>query len=77
MATGGGNPGSLVRVGTEAAGTNPVLLLIDLLTRTTDLNPNEQEQLTKLRGADFTNKPEYESLLQQVIQQQATGAIKP
>lgn len=47
----------------------PISLLLDLMTRTTDLNSNEDAELAKQRGPAYSNKAEYERLLQQVLQQ--------
>lgn len=49
-----------------AAGVIGVLL--DLLSYTGSTNANESEQLQSKRGAELTNKPEYEALLQQLLQ---------
>lgn len=45
--------------------------LIDLLTYSPALNTGESTELAGKRGPEYTNRPEYEALLQQVLQSNA------
>jgi len=43
-------------------------VLLDLLSYSADTNAGEDKRLKDARGLEFTNRPEYEALLQQAIQ---------
>ena len=60
-------PGAMPAAKSTALG--PIGVLLDLLTRTTDLNSNEDAELAKQLGPAYSNKAEYERLLQQALQQ--------
>lgn len=69
-------PGVTRPAGKLVGGAGLAGLLLDLLTYSGDTNANEAEDLTAKRGPEYTNKPEYDRLLQQALQQ-LQGRILP
>lgn len=61
-----------------AAGLSGAIgVLLDLLSYSGDTNSNEAEQLQSKRGPDYSNKADYEALLQQVLQSGSANIPKP
>lgn len=68
-----GTPGGVPK----SAILGPLSILVDLLTHSGDTNSNEKDKLAEKQGPAYTNKPEYEKLLQQALQQLQSGGGKP